>query len=252
MIERIAKRLDINSACVIGSTIFKKLFYENAKMSGRDKTIFINQIEKITLLYSFSPDTINLKPYRDEDREYDEIAVILVEVSRETGIQRIQDIIQLNIPYPLVLIFLSGNKLMLNVAHKRINKADESRNTVEKTVNSRWLDIDKMDLLDQQFVDSLYMNRLSFSNCYNFYSDIYNRVILYNLSKYTGDYEGLLGVNPEDAEKNLKKTTHFDSSIKELRSKMKKEEQLNRRIELNIKIKGNQKELENIINMLKR
>ncbi|MGV8149603.1 MAG: DUF4391 domain-containing protein [Alkaliphilus sp.] len=45
--------MNIPKNCEVGNTVFKKLFYENASMSLRDKETFKEHIKKITWLYSF-------------------------------------------------------------------------------------------------------------------------------------------------------------------------------------------------------
>ena len=65
--------LNIPDSCYIGSTIYKKLFYENADLSTSDKSLFTDTVSKITWLYCLKPETINIPAYRDELRDYPEI-----------------------------------------------------------------------------------------------------------------------------------------------------------------------------------
>ena len=70
--------LNIPDSCFIGSTIYKKLFYENANMSSSDKSLFTDVINKILWLYCLKPETINIPAYKVEIREYPENEVIAV------------------------------------------------------------------------------------------------------------------------------------------------------------------------------
>lgn len=45
------KFLNIPDSCFIGSTIYKKLFYENANLSTSDKSLFTDTINKVVWLY---------------------------------------------------------------------------------------------------------------------------------------------------------------------------------------------------------
>ena len=47
VLDAISDKLDIPASCEVNSTVFKKLFYENAQMNRRDKKIFAEGIEKI-------------------------------------------------------------------------------------------------------------------------------------------------------------------------------------------------------------
>lgn len=251
MINRIANRLNIQESCIIDNPIFKKLFYENTNISKKDRDIFINQIQKITLLFSFSQDTINIRPYKDDEREYDEIAVILIEVSADAKVKRMEEIIQLSIPYPIVLIFVNNNDIKINVAHKRINKVDESKNTVEKPLSPEWINLNSTSLIETAFINSLNTKELNFSNCYKLYTDIYNRVMIFRLSRYTNEYDVLLEKDPKYIEECFNRINNLENTIEELRREIKKEQQLNLQINLNIKIKGLEKEKNMIIDELK-
>lgn len=59
---------NIPSSCFIGSTIYKKLFYENANLGSQDKALFTDTINKITWVYCLKPETINISAYKDEVR----------------------------------------------------------------------------------------------------------------------------------------------------------------------------------------
>ena len=52
--------LNIPDSCFVGSTIYKKLFYENAHLSSSDKSLFTDTINKVVWLYCLKPETINI------------------------------------------------------------------------------------------------------------------------------------------------------------------------------------------------
>ena len=61
--------LNIPDSAVIGKTIYKKLFYENAELSKTDVNKIKNNIDRVDWLYSLRPDTVNVSPYQDDIRE---------------------------------------------------------------------------------------------------------------------------------------------------------------------------------------
>ncbi|MCR3907100.1 MAG: DUF4391 domain-containing protein [Tenericutes bacterium] len=237
MISRIKENLDIPESCVLNSQIFKKDFYENASLKKKGKDLFIKQIEKITLLFNFSESSINLKPYVDEDKEYEEILVILVKVKDESKTLSIAEVIQQSIPYPVVLVFQNGNKVKLNLARKRTNKSDETKNTVEQSITSDWIDTKRLSTIEVEFIRSLNIKNLRFSNAYELYSDVFFRVMLLNLSNQTNLFEVYLERDKNVIEEKYLLLAELDKNIQTLRTEIKKEQQINRQVDLNIRIK---------------
>lgn len=222
------KFLNIPDSCFIGSTIYKKLFYENANLSTSDKSLFTDTINKVVWLYCLKPETINIPAYKDEVRDYPEIEVIEVLLHKEYKLNRIAEIIMRTIPYPMLLIFKLEDKIRFYMAHQRTSQSDSSKNTIEEFISTDWLSNDSV------LFDKLDIKQMRFTNFYTLYSDIVDAISIYNLSAImptddiiTGDKARELSAKIEDIEQR----------IANLRSKLKKESQFNRKMELNIEIK---------------
>lgn len=220
--------LNIPDSCFICSTIFKKLFYENADLSSSDKAIFTENINKITWLYCLKPETINIPPYKDDTRDYPEIEVIEVNVTKDLKLKRIAEIIMRTIPYPMLLIFQFEDKIQLYMAHQRVNQSDSSKNTIEKFICTEWLGggcplFEKLDI-----------KQMRFTNFFALYSDIVDVISVYNLSNIMPSTTSLTGV---EARKLSEDIESIEQEISVLKAKIKKETQFNRKMELNIEIK---------------
>jgi hypothetical protein len=237
VIEDFFKEFNIPASCVVNNTIFKKHFYENADLSKVDKEIFQKDIDKILWLYSFKEDTINIRPYKDEVREYEEIAVIEVVLLNNTKIKRISEIIQRTIPYPVILLFQYGDKILFNAAHKRINKADENKNTVEEFIYTEWINLVSLSHREEQFVHSMNIKGFSFSNFHRFYSDVVDRINIFNASKYQSNFETLNTKGAVEVKAIADEIEKLDVQILELRRKLNHEIHFNKKIEMNIEIK---------------
>lgn len=222
------KFLNIPDTCYLGNTIFKKLFYDNADLSTRDIKIFTDVINKITWVYTLKPDTININVYKDEIREYSEIEVIQVEVNEDNKLDRIAEIIMRTIPYPMLLVFRLDEKIQIHVAHQRINLVDSSKNTIDEFISTEWHDE------DSEFLGKLDISNMRFTNYFTLYSDIVDVISIHNVSDLIKTAEEFTG---EEARKLSAKIDEIDIQVTSLRSKMKKENQFNRKMEFNIEIK---------------
>jgi len=225
--------MNIPSSCMVGSTIYKKLFYENADLSTSDKALFIDSINKITWLYCLKPETINIQPYKDDMRDYPEIEVIEVEVSKDTKLKRIAEIIMRTIPYPMLLIFKLEGKTQIYVAHQRVNQNDDNKNTIEEFIATGWISN------DSSLFEKLDIKQMRFTNFYTLYSDIVDTICIYNVSSILPSKTVLTG---EEARQLSAKIEDLEREITLLTAKLKKESQFNRKLELNIAIKKLEKE----------
>lgn len=230
--------LNIPKSCKLGSTIFKKLFYEKAELSTMDKNIFVESINKITWVYCLRSDNTNILPFKDNIRDYPEIEVIEVELIIEDKLNRIAEIIMRAIPYPMVLIFKLNDKFKFYVAHQKINQNDSSKNTIEELINTEWLD------KASPLFTMLDIKQMNLTNFYTLYSDIIDVISIFNASVILSTNVNLTG---EEARQVTSKIEAIEHDISSLRGKFKKETQFNRRMELNIQIKKLENERENVI-----
>jgi hypothetical protein len=220
--------LNIPDSCFIGNTIYKKLFYESADLSTSDKSLFTDTISKITWINCLKPETINIPAYKDEVRDYPEVEVIEVLVHKDYKLKRIAEIIMRTIPYPMVLIFKLEAKRKLYVAHQRTNQNDSSKNTIEEFIATDWLDS------DSALFAKLDIKQMRFANFYALYSDIVDTISIYNLSTIIPTDDNITGAEARELSAQIE---DIEQEITSLRTRLKKESQFNRRMELNIEIK---------------
>ena len=65
---------------------------------------------------------------------------------------RIAAAIQKAIPYPLLIIFNSGDRLALNAAEKRINRADSNKIVVETIHDTGWISMSTPESWQSDFL----------------------------------------------------------------------------------------------------
>lgn len=229
---------NIPTTCNVGNTIYKKTFYENADLSSADKKLFTDNIKKISWLYCLKPETINIRAYKDDIREYPEIEVIEVEIEKDTKLRRIAEIIMRTIPYPMLLFFRLEDKIQIYVAHQRVNQNDNSKNILEEFICTDWLNRDSL------LFEKLDIKQMRFTNFYVLYSDIVDAISVYNVSNIIPTTIPITGM---EARKLSLAIETLEIEISNLRNKLKKETQFNRKMELNIKIKLLETEKNNLL-----
>ena len=240
--------LKLPARCELGNTIFKKQFYDNARMSAADKKLITNHVEKVVWQYCLKPDTINIQPYHDDEHEYLEVQVIEARLKDKARHQRIAEIIMRAIPYPMILQLTYGTSLMVGVGMPRINLADHQKHTIEDFVYSPWVDSQNLSAQDQEFLSSIQASKLSFTNLYRFYSEFVNQLHLYNAAKLVG--KTLQDKDPQQAKQLHAEIMEIERELVSLRAQLKKASMFNRKVELNVKIKHFQAEQRRIKGLL--
>jgi hypothetical protein len=226
--------LNLPVNCKIGSTEFKKLFYDTG-LSVADKKLITNQVEKVIIQYNLNPEKINIQPYFDEEQEYPEVQVIEVRLNDINRHRRVAEIIMRAIPYPIILQLSYGTSLMVIAGKPRVNLADRQKHTIGEFIFSSWMDSENLSPQDYDFLTSIHASNLSFTNFYRFYSDFLAQLHLYNAAQLVGST--LQNIDPQEAQKLYEEIMVIDRDLISLRAKLKNESMFNRKVELNIQIK---------------
>lgn len=230
-------KLEIPDPCYLGKRIFKKLFYENTKLNATDKKAFVNDIEEIEWIYTLKPETINIQRYEDDEHEYLEVAIIQVKLKENFRYKRIAEIIQRSIPYPLVIVFRHNDSIALNLALKRINRADQNKIMVKEFHYADWISLENPLAHEIAFLENLEIKSFSYNNFYEWYADFLQRVVALNCAQISGSYELNYEEPGIDRVEELEQIYNLEQKQIELRSVLKKETQFSKKVDLNIQIK---------------
>lgn len=237
--------------------IAKKMFLENASLGASDKKLFRENVKNLYWEYTLKPSTCPVLPYRDNEREYLEVAVLQIEMNSQKGHKRIAEIIHRVIPYPLMLGFYTeSGDVALSVAPKRFSQAEHGAFVAERFFTTGWMKVTiengelkidtenncQLSTVNYQFITSLAWDNLPLQN----YGTLYNAWT----DRFTG-YEcaGLSGIftigKAVDRLERLTRCREIESKISQLRGQLKKAA-FNRQVELNTQIKKFEQELKQL------
>ena len=244
MINVLYDSVAIPEACQLGKRVFKKLFHENAKLGATDKKAFREDIDAITWQYTLKPSTIPIQSYEDDQREYQEVAILQVDLKMLKRTSRIAEVMHRAIPYPLIVVFAFGKMCVLSLAHKRFSQAEKGTIVAEELITTDWIDLSAPTPVQQVFLDSLAISTLPYTHFFAFYSALVDRLIAVECARLSGEYrlESAAAKLP-NRRKQLAACHELEVRIAEYRAAIKKETQFNRQVELNTKIKELEKQL---------
>ena len=142
------------------------------------------------------------------------------------------------------------NRFVISVAHKRINKSDVSKNSVEEFIYTDWIYTDSIQLREKLFLKSINIKELSFNNYFQFYTDFVDKINIYNASKYHNDYEALLRKDADETKAIIDSVEELEKNILDMNTKIIKEKQISRRIKLKVEIKIMEDKKERLLNKI--
>lgn len=237
MTQILLSAMVIPPTCELNKPVFKKMFLENGDLDATDKKALSNDIERIRWLYTFKPNTINIPKFEDGNVEYQEVAVLQIDLSSPARVKRIASFINKAIPYPLFLIFSYSGTFAVSVANKRINQADKAKWVIDEEWLTDWISEVSPTDIQSKFIADCALKNLSSLNFYAFYQDMVSRVVALNAASRSGAYEAPTRERTEVRRSKLREIAELERQAAELRTVLKQESQFNRKLELNMEIK---------------
>lgn len=189
--------LQLPSSALVEKFIPKERFYERSVVNTKIRDEFQNKVKRITWKYKLSEETIGV----DRTEEVEEIQIFEVELKEKLIPTKVLNLINRLIPYPILFIFIFDDNFAYGVS-----LIDDK----ETYYFSEW---DKE--IDFEF------NGLDLKRVYeNIVSEFITKV-----EKKDQEFDKLIEID-----KNIKSVEH---EIEVLKSKIKNENQFNRKVELN-------------------
>jgi hypothetical protein len=111
--------LGLPSQARVSQRVAKKLLIDHGASKAGDKTAITNGIQELLWVAALKPNTIGIAEYRDESREYLEIAVMSLLLRPGASASRLVELVHRAIPYPVVLATQQDTTVSLSLAHKR-------------------------------------------------------------------------------------------------------------------------------------
>ncbi len=229
----------------------KKLLLEQDMPTAADKRQIQDGIEEIVWVAALKPTNIGVPAFKDSVREYLEIAVLTVRFRTATKPPRLIELIHRAIPYPVVLVAAHGETVSLSLAHKRWSQGELGKVVIEDVRRTAPFRPEAPTAAESLFLASLALSGLPSRDLFALYQGWLDRVAALEAAQITGAF-----APPDSADRatalrdSLEDHARLQRGIVILRSQAEKEKQLNRRVELNLKIKRLEAELATTIKTL--
>lgn len=236
--DTLIEALDLPASSRVDQRVPKKLLLENGAPTAADKRIINNDIEELVWLAALKPTTIGVPEYRDDVREYLEIAVLRLTLRADAKPKRLMELVHRAVPYPLLLLTELGEWPGLSAAHKRWSQGATGETVLEGDVVAAEWEAAPDGERWPAFRDAIALGKQPRTSLHTLYQGWIDTLLALQAARVTGAFA--IAANAEHAAVRrdaLQECARLDAEIARLRATAAKEKQVARRVELNLELK---------------
>lgn len=236
--DALLSALDLPASSRVDRRAPKKLLLEHGAPTTADKRIISDGIEELHWLAALKPTTIGVPEYRDEVREYLEIAVLRLTLRAAARATRFVELVHRAVPYPLLLLTEQGERHELSAAHKRWSQGAAGETVLEGAVVAAEWDGECDGECWPAFREALALGKQPRTTLHALYQGWIDTLLALRAARVTGAFA--IATNAEYAAARrtaLQECARLDAQITRLRASAAKEKQMARRVELNLDLK---------------
>ena len=186
---------------------------------------------------ALKPTNIAVPAFRDDVREYLEIAVLTATLRANAKPTRLIELIHRAIPYPVMLLTEQGGAINLSLAHKRWSQGEAGEVLIEDVRRTAPFHPNTPTEEEAHFLSSLAVSGLPNRDLFALYQGWLDRVAALEAAQITGTFTSPDSDGRAQAlREGLDARARLQRDLAALRAQAEKEKQLNRRVELNLEI----------------
>lgn len=237
-LESVIQAIGIPADARVDMRVPKKLLLEQGAPTSADKRAIQDGLDELQWFGACKPTTIGIPVFRDESREYLEIAVVGCVFRPGARVARLIELIHRAIPYPVFLISQDDGGVRLSTAHKRHAQNEAAKTVAELLVVSPPLGM-VGDAAISEFLSSLSLSRLTSATLFDIVERWRERIEALDASQKIGSFSLLR--TQDSVEKRRLALAKYENLLKErasLAAQAKRSKQMNEQISLNLRIKA--------------
>lgn len=234
--DTVIAALSLPADARVDQRVPKKLLVENGAPTAADKRQINDGIEELHWLAALKPATIGVPIFRDDTREYLEVAVLSASLRQGAKASRLTELIHRAIPYPVFLIVSEPLILTLSLSHLRWSQGQPGKTVLDGPLITATVDSDTPTT--DAFLISLQATSQPRQNLHALYQGWIERFEAHSAARLTGSF--IPAPDAATADRRRSALADYERLTREmtsLRARAGKESQLNRRVELNLHMK---------------
>jgi hypothetical protein len=244
IIADLVNALHLPASAKVDQRVPKKLLSENGAPTAADKRTINDGIEELMWLAALKPNTVGVPDYRDDAREYVEIAILQLTLRAGAKAARLIELTHRAVPYPVLLVTARTDGASVSAGHKRWSQGEAGKTVVEGEIFEVNLGTEMEDPVASAFRDALALSRQPCISLYALYQGWIDVLLTFHAARKTGRF--VLPDSPVSAaarREALMACTQLEAEIARLRLAATREKQMTRQITLNLEVKRVESEL---------
>lgn len=228
---------DLPASCRVDQRVPKKLLLENGAPTAADKRFINDGIEELIWVAALKPTTIGVPAYRDDAREYLEIAVMRVTLRDAAKANRLVRLVHRAVPYPLVLVTEQAGRPGLSVVHKRWSQGETGKTVLDGDVIAVEWEAGRDGVHWPAFCDALALGKQPCTTLHTLYQGWIDTLHALHAARVTGAFTVASNAARAAARRDaLQENARLLAVMKRLRTSAAREKQMARRVELNLEL----------------
>ena len=248
--ESLIAALGLPARCRVDQRVPKKMLIDHGAPTAADKRLLNDHIESVQWLAALKPHTIGVPIWRDDEREYLEIAVLAVTLRRasvppapSTSLARLTELLHRAVPYPVLLLLDAPHGLSVSAAHKRWAHNEEGKVVLDGDVLAAAL-TGAAPGVHSDFLHAIALQRQPQAHLLALYEGWMACLLALQVAHHTGQFLCQNGLQPlPDKRKQLQKYEQLLADAARLRSQAGKAKQMAQQVELNLALQRVQAQL---------
>jgi hypothetical protein len=229
--------LDLPAASRVDRRVPKRLLVEHGAPTAGDRRQVNEGIEHIQWVAALKPTTTGVAAYRDEAREYLEIAVLRVVLREEAKTQRLVELLHRAIPYPVFAVTEQRESVTMSVAHKRWSQAEAQKTVLDGEPVAAAAPRER-EPYTGAFAAALALALQPRASLHALYQGWLDTLLALEAARVSGAFSILSDADRRAARRGaLAECARLDVEIARLRAAAKKEKQMARQVALNQELK---------------
>lgn len=234
--ETVITTLALPSDSRVDQRVPKKLLVENGAVTAADKRQINHGVEELLWVAALKPSNLGVPLFRDDAREYLEIAVLTLTLRPGAKASRLTELVHRAIPYPVFLIQSDPGGLGLSLSHLRWSQGQSGLTVLDGSLVN--VTVDGTVPATDAFLASLRVTSQPRQHLHALYQGWIERFEAYSAARLSGRFIPVSDTEEAERRRNaLAEHGRLTREITALRAQANRESQLNRRVELNLQLK---------------
>ena len=242
--DAIVASLALPASCRVDQRVPKKMLAEHGGATAADRRLLTDGIEEAHWLAAIKPATTAIPTWRDEVREYLELAVLSMAArptyAQPAQLQRLAELVHRAVPYPVLLIVSTPDAVAMSLSHKRTAQNEAGRVVLDGDVVS----FQFSDELPDGLLDALALGQQPQQDLKALYQGWMDTLLAAQVARVTGHFS-MDPTTDQAAMRRIALIEHqqLEAEAARLRALAGKESQIAKRVDQNLALQRLQAEL---------